>query len=82
MALRCRRSTGQFIDFGNQGRDTAEKRAAWGALIEFDVRSGQTLVHDLHDLGDNIMGLRILYCEVSSIHWYFEWSNLHEDRRS
>lgn len=65
MTGRCN-GTGQLVDFGNQGRDATKKLIARRALIELNVRGGEALIHDIHDLRDDVMSLGILKALLAS----------------
>jgi hypothetical protein len=54
-------SAGNFVDGCNESRDTTQKLTTGSAFVELDVRGRQTLVHDIHNLGHNVVSFRVLW---------------------
>lgn len=55
-----RHGASELVHLGYQGRDATEKLVAWGTLVELNVRSSQALVHDIHDLRDDVVDFIVL----------------------
>jgi hypothetical protein len=52
--------------FHNQGGHAAKERAAGSGLVDAHVSSGQTLVDDIHYLGDNVTNVGVLFMVIST----------------